>query len=92
MGCMIRVTRDDAGSELSNEQLANALRALSGVTDVRVLTEVDVAREALAREGASVSDEEIRRHLMFASNKPADVDAYVARQVERMGHTEVTRG
>jgi hypothetical protein len=30
--------------------------------------------------------------LMFASTKQADVDAYLERQHDRMGHTEVTRG
>jgi hypothetical protein len=30
--------------------------------------------------------------VMFASVKQADVDAYLERQAERMGHTEMTRG
>lgn len=91
----IRVTRDDTGSELSNEQLANALRAISGVSDVTIAEEQDGGQRFPAHVGDGVvmlnEHQVLAPAVMFASNKQAEVDAYIDRQRERMGHTTDAR-
>jgi hypothetical protein len=108
MGCKIVVTRDDTGAELSNEELAKMLRSLTGVISVRIehaeepdvvevcgeewLGEIRVVRDPDCPPGKFFLRPAPTNTLLFASNKPGDVDAYVARQAERMGHTEIHRG
>jgi hypothetical protein len=58
--------------------------------------EIPVVRDPDMPPGAFVLIDPSHVHrapsMMFASTKASEVDAYVARQAERMGHTEVSRG
>lgn len=83
-------------AEVGEEILAHGGERLGVGSDIEeaVAASVRQASEDFNRllYGDGTSKATDRLGPLLASNRPADVDAYVARQAERMGHTEDHRG